>query len=258
MRVLILAGAVQFPKFASFHGPDVQASLATPEDFFTGAVDPAHFDALFLRTKDQALLAALAAEKNLPAVVCNPVAAVRLSLDRHAALAAAAGAGVPVPRQYRRGEPADGAVVAKDPVDVGASAARVLDAAAWNRLAAGPGAAVYAQGYLDADWEYKVYVCGDDAWTFRQRPLLVNPDKLATREPVDPATAPVAWAFAASRAAGLAVASVDFLRTGDGFRCTDVNPTPGFQHLDGGYAPVVRLLARLVDTVGKDRTPEAP
>jgi hypothetical protein len=94
------------------------------------------------------------------------------------------------------------------------------------------------QRLLRSEFEYKVYGFGDELLYYRQRPVLVNPDKMTTRVQIDEVPALAQAARTAMRATGLAIASLDFLEEDEAFYLTDVNCTPNFNHVDGGAALV--------------------
>jgi hypothetical protein len=92
----------------------------------------------------------------------------------------------------------------------------------------------YCQRFVHSEYEYKVYGIGEKLLFYRQRPVLVNPDKMSTRVRIDEIPALASAARAALRATGLAVASLDFLEEDGTFYLTDVNCTPNFNHVEGG------------------------
>jgi glutathione synthase/RimK-type ligase-like ATP-grasp enzyme len=96
----------------------------------------------------------------------------------------------------------------------------------------------YCQRFVHSEYEYKVYGIGDRLLFYRQQPVLVNPDKMATRVQIDGIPALASAARAALRATGLAIASLDFLEEDGTFYLTDVNCTPNFNHVEGGAALV--------------------
>jgi hypothetical protein len=107
-----------------------------------------------------------------------------------------------------------------------------------------PAAARYHvyQRFLRTEYEYKVYAFGEKLLYYRQRPVLVNRDKMATRVQVDEVPALKEAARNALRATGLAIASLDFLEEDGAFHLTDVNCTPNFNHVDGGAKMVADYL----------------
>jgi hypothetical protein len=92
----------------------------------------------------------------------------------------------------------------------------------------------FFQRFLHSEFEYKVYGFGDTLLYYRQRPVLVNRDKMATRVQIDEVPALASAARAAMRATGLEIASLDFLEEDGTFYLTDVNCTPNFNYVDGG------------------------
>ncbi len=114
---------------------------------------------------------------------------------------------------------------------------------------AGPGEIVprfhYFQRFLRTRYEYKVYVIGERQLHFRQAPVLVNPDKMATRVRIDAVPELTEAAQRVARATGLAIASLDFLEEDGLFYLTDVNATPNFNHLEDGAAMIGDYLLEL-------------
>lgn len=244
LRVLVFTRREIFHKFATFAAPWLEAELA--DEGAVGEYLPRlhEYAGVFLRSKNEALLRALAGVAGTP--ILDPPAAVEQSLDRHRASTLAAAAGVPVPEELLAGKRAPWPVVVKNRIDRGDNRVRLLAPAVWNR-----GGHTYGQRFLKSDWEYKVYLFGRAVFTCRQRPTLFFPDKLATREPVAADPELLRLARAAARAVGLSVASLDFLQEEGQYLLTDCNPTPGLQHLPGGYGAVLPELLHYLDRGGR-------
>ena len=92
----------------------------------------------------------------------------------------------------------------------------------------------FYQRFLRTEFEYKVYGFGDRLLYYRQRPVLVNPDKMSTRVQIDEVPQLARAARLAMSATGLAIASLDFLEEDGEFYLTDVNSTPNFNHIADG------------------------
>jgi len=100
----------------------------------------------------------------------------------------------------------------------------------------------FHQRFLQSEYEYKVYGFADKLLFYRQRPVLVNRDKMATRVQIDEVAELAVAARTAMRATGLAIASLDFLEEDGAFYLTDVNSKPNFNYIDGGAAMVGNCL----------------
>jgi hypothetical protein len=92
----------------------------------------------------------------------------------------------------------------------------------------------YFQRFLNSRYEYKVYAIGERMLFYRQLPVLVNPDKMATRVQIDEVPELAQAARSAMHATGLVIASLDFLEEDGAFYLTDVNSTPNYNYIDGG------------------------
>lgn len=244
LRVLVFTRREIFHKFATFAAPWLEVELA--DEGAAGEYLPRlhEYAGVFLRSKNEALLRALSGVADTP--LLDPPAAVEGALDRHRVSTLAAAAGVPVPEERLAGKRALWPVVVKNRIDRGDNRVRLLAPAVWNR-----GGHTYGQRFIKSEWEYKVYLFGPAVFTFRQRPTLFFPDKLATREPVAPDPELVRLARAAAGAVGLSVASLDFLQEEGRYLLTDCNPTPGLQHLPGGYGAVLPELLHYLDRGGR-------
>lgn len=90
-----------------------------------------------------------------------------------------------------------------------------------------------AQAFVRSAHEYKAYVVGERVLCQRRSPMLDSLNRDKPREQVTPEPALVEAARAASRALGLELASVDFLRKDGHYHLIDVNPTPHFERVEG-------------------------
>jgi len=239
-RLLVFARREIFHKFTTLRAPGLDVVLADVSEYGCFADEMASFDLIFLRTKDEELLEALQAIE-VTSVLDRPEA-VAFSLDRYRVLKAAAEAGVRVPEQLLQGETALWPVVGKNRIDRGDNLPAKLSPEAWEA-----GEYPYAQRYLESEWEYKVYQFGRASWFFRQKPALFYPDKLTTREAIEPFQILKGYTERAAKAAGLNMVSADFLLYKGQYYLTDINPTPGLQNLPGGYAAVVPEIMRMLE-----------
>jgi len=209
----------------------------------------ADYDLVFVKGKDERLLDLLQQAEQRGARVINPVQAVRNSKDRAQALRMLRQADVPVPDDYLgplAAVPFPAFVVKSEFDDDDSTPVMARDPQERDALIAslGPQARVYAQRHIPTQWEFKIYGIGGEFFGFRQRPTLVNPNKLETRRPY---VVPDLLADLASRAlaaVGLEVGGVDFLGSPQRPLVTDVNSTQGLHNFAEGYAALVRHFLR--------------
>jgi len=90
------------------------------------------------------------------------------------------------------------------------------------------------QRFIESRYEYKVYGFGDRLLFYRQTPVLVNPDKMLSRKPIEPIPELARIARLAMKATGLRVTSMDFLEENGKFYMTDINPNPNFNYVPDG------------------------
>ena len=94
---------------------------------------------------------------------------------------------------------------------------------------------LYYQEYIESEWEYKVYRIGEKLFFYKQIPILVNPQKMKSRVPIEKDEELTEMAILASDTIGLRVSSMDFQRTKEGeFFLTDINSSPNFNYIKNG------------------------
>jgi len=94
---------------------------------------------------------------------------------------------------------------------------------------------LYYQKFIKSEWEYKVYKIGEELYFYRQIPILVNPDKMKSREKIEEINELKELALKAVKIIKLRIASMDFLQTEDGkFYLTDINSSPNFNYIKNG------------------------
>ena len=94
---------------------------------------------------------------------------------------------------------------------------------------------LYYQEFIKSKWEYKVYFIGDNLFYFKQLPVLINPDKMKSRIKIDEIPELTEMAYIATKAIGLKVSSMDFLKSKDGnYFLTDINSSPNFNYFKNG------------------------
>lgn len=92
----------------------------------------------------------------------------------------------------------------------------------------------FYQRFLETEYEYKIYGFGDRLLFYRQKPVLVNPNKMETRVPIENIPELDRMARLAMKATGLRIASMDFLKEDDKYYMTDINATPNFNYIPNG------------------------
>ncbi|MBD3342805.1 MAG: hypothetical protein GF353_27150 [Candidatus Lokiarchaeota archaeon] len=92
----------------------------------------------------------------------------------------------------------------------------------------------YYQSFIKSKWEYKIYGVGDDLFFYKQLPLLVNPNKMETREKIKAIPILEERVRKIMKTLNLQITSIDFLKSNDDFFLTDVNCTPNFNYMKNG------------------------
>jgi glutathione synthase/RimK-type ligase-like ATP-grasp enzyme len=101
---------------------------------------------------------------------------------------------------------------------------------------------LYYQKFIKSKWEYKIYGIGDRIFYNKQMPILINPDKLASRVEIDEIPELGEYCFKAMDAMDLKLTSLDFLKSKGQFFLTDINCTPNFNYLKKGPQIVANYL----------------
>ncbi|MCK5268697.1 MAG: hypothetical protein KAR07_11025 [Spirochaetes bacterium] len=233
-KILILTEKNKFHKFDTFLNHNISVDLKAPSK----TINPEDYSLVFIRSKNIDVLNFLKNRLgNMP--VINSIDSILLSLDRFKVLSAAARNGVKIPRQFKAGGKSNCKVIQKNVIDITENKPMVHQPGSWNKLVLNTDEELYAQEYIESEWEYKIYLAFSKVWCFKQKPTHLYPDKMSTRIKIDSSAAPVEQARAAADAAGLILASVDFLERDGSFYLTDINSTPGIQHIEGGYANII-------------------
>ena len=101
----------------------------------------------------------------------------------------------------------------------------------------------YYQEFIKSKWEYKIYGVGEKLFFYKQLPVLVNPNKMETRQPIEIISELKEAVLRAMRILDLKIVSVDFLKSEEGiFYLTDINSTPNFNYMKEGYKIVADFL----------------
>ncbi len=100
----------------------------------------------------------------------------------------------------------------------------------------------YFQRKINSPWEYKIYSFGETFLYFKEKPTLVNPDKMATRVPISENPLLREYVEKIKKAAKLTITSMDFLEEGGQYYLTDVNSAPNFNYIKDGADILARWL----------------
>ncbi len=92
----------------------------------------------------------------------------------------------------------------------------------------------YFQRYVNSEWEYKVYSFGEIFLYFREKPTLINPDKMATRVSIPENALLREYVEKIKKITKLTITSMDFLEEGGQYFLTDVNSAPNFNYIKDG------------------------
>jgi len=98
----------------------------------------------------------------------------------------------------------------------------------------GEGHQAYFQRAIHAAWEYKVHSVGETYRCFKQLPVAVNPNKMASRVAIPDEPLLLDYARRVKAATRLTVTSMDFLKEDEHFYLTDVNSAPNFNYMEDG------------------------
>ncbi len=233
--------------------PHYTADILTTDLLLSGSLSPsdlASYNLIFIKTKDDPALHWLRAVERLGTRLVNTLDAISASKDRFRSLDLAAAAQVPVPAHYfgpLKDIPFSRFVV-KSPQDDDDDKTPIAilspsqPAALLDHL--DPQAAVYAQEYVETTWEFKIYSVGSELFGFYQHPILVNPNKHHSRQPLEVSPLLADLTRRTLQAVGLEVGGVDFLGSPTEPLMTDVNSTQGLQSFPQGYAALSRYFDR--------------
>jgi glutathione synthase/RimK-type ligase-like ATP-grasp enzyme len=207
------------------------------------------FDLVFFKSKSPVFLDVMEAlEGRETARVINSVEAVRLTRHRQLGAQRVAAAGVPIADDFlgALGEVPFDQFVIKGEFEDDPAIPRLIITEEQREAALGDlgeGAHIYVQRYIPSDWEYKLYAVQRNVFAFRQRPTLINPNKHATRQPIDLPTDLAAFALSSATATGLETIGVDFLLDGQQPLLTDINSIQGVQNFSAGCEALIVMFA---------------
>ena len=104
---------------------------------------------------------------------------------------------------------------------------------------------LYYQRFIKSNWEYKVYVIGDQLFFYKQFPVLVNPNKMESRLEIPVIKEIREMAIKATESIGLKISSCDFLKSDEGeFFLTDINSSPNFNYIKNGTKIIYEYLLK--------------
>ncbi|TFF87882.1 MAG: hypothetical protein EU550_02400 [Promethearchaeota archaeon] len=107
----------------------------------------------------------------------------------------------------------------------------------------------FYQEFVKSKWEYKIYGVGEDLYFYKQLPVLVNPNKMESRQKIDRIPELEDLSLRAMETINLKLASIDFLKSKEGlFYLTDINSTPNFNYMENGHKKVADFLLKEAKT----------
>ncbi len=92
----------------------------------------------------------------------------------------------------------------------------------------------YFQRKINSQWEYKIYSFGESFLYFKEKPTLVNPDKMATRVSIPENSLLREYVEKIKKITKLTITSMDFLEEHGQYYLTDVNSAPNFNYIKDG------------------------
>ncbi|MFE3866368.1 RimK family alpha-L-glutamate ligase [Streptomyces goshikiensis] len=203
----------------------------------------------FVRSRNDAALTILDAVVKGGGTVINSPRAIRTASSRATASACIAAAGVPT-AAFHEGAidliPFERAVI-KERKDCGCSVPRLLDQVQDAERKSAK--IVYAQEFIESEWEHKIYIIGEDVHAFVQRPTLPHSGKRVMRQRVALDGQLERYAIRAAKAVGLEVAGVDFLVDHGQAKVTDINSNQGLHSFPEGFECLERYILRQLETV---------
>ncbi len=102
---------------------------------------------------------------------------------------------------------------------------------------------LYYQKFIKSEWEYKIYGIGENVYFYKQLPILLNPNKLESRQEIKEIPELKEYCYKAMEVMDLKVTSLDFLKLSDNqFFLTDINCTPNFNYMKDGHKIVADFL----------------
>ena len=101
----------------------------------------------------------------------------------------------------------------------------------------------YYQKFIKSNWEYKIYGIGENVYFYKQIPVLVNENKMESRQKIKEIPELKEYCLKAMDVTGLEITSLDFQKSkGNQFFLTDINCTPNFNYIKDGHKIVTEYL----------------
>ncbi|MFX1313420.1 MAG: RimK family alpha-L-glutamate ligase [Promethearchaeota archaeon] len=101
----------------------------------------------------------------------------------------------------------------------------------------------YYQKFVESKWEYKLYGIGENVYFYKQIPILINPNKIDSRQEIKEIPELKEYCLKAMEIMDLKVTSLDFLKSDSGeYYLTDINNTPNFNYIKDGHKIIVDFL----------------
>jgi hypothetical protein len=102
---------------------------------------------------------------------------------------------------------------------------------------------LYYQKFIKSEWEYKIYGLGEEVYFYKQKPILINPNKLESRQEIPENSELKEYCLKAMEIMDLKITSLDFHRSSENeFFLTDINCTPNFNYIKDGHKVVADFL----------------
>lgn len=102
---------------------------------------------------------------------------------------------------------------------------------------------MYYQKFIKSEWEYKLYGIGEEVYYYKQKPVLINPNKLETRQEIPENSELKEYCLKAMEIMNLKITSLDFHKSNENeFFLTDINCTPNFNYIKDGHKVVADFL----------------
>lgn len=101
---------------------------------------------------------------------------------------------------------------------------------------------LYYQKFIKSKWEYKIYGIGEEVYFYKQIPILVNKNKMESRQKINEIQELKEYCLKAMEIMNLEITSLDFLKSKDQFFLTDINCSPNFNYIKDGHKKVADFL----------------
>jgi len=103
---------------------------------------------------------------------------------------------------------------------------------------------LYYQKFIKSKWEYKIYGIDEEVYFYKQIPILVNKNKMESRQKIDEIQELKEYCLKAMEVMDLKITSLDFLKSKEQFFLTDINCLPNFNYIKGGHKIVADFLLK--------------